>query len=312
MLSLFRMSKHCIDIPIGNTLDLTLVIPTYNRAEILEKSLLKYNRVQGIEQVQVLVINNGSSDNTEEVVKRIIKTSSLNLSYVVETRVGLSYARNKVLESSTTEYVLYLDDDCFPCENFVKNAKKWLDYNEIVVTGKCERWEELTPEWIDDQFFINNPTTTSINLLTSSEFIKGGVLLTTMEVLKKTGGFEVSLGMNGDKVYYGEDTKFGNDALALKIPVYFDPGLVIYHKSHFTTPSEFLRSQFQKGVSYWNISPDKESVLRVTGRLIKISLQSSLSFLYHLIGGVDIKKNIVMNFSKVANVYGQWYSALSS
>ncbi|MGB0851475.1 MAG: glycosyltransferase family 2 protein, partial [Bacteroidia bacterium] len=282
-------------------LEVTLVIPTFNRAEVLSKSLSHYSDIEKIQNVHILIIDNGSTDRTKDVVDDFMNHSTLNIRYCFEPKVGLSHARNRAIAECSTDFLVYLDDDCYPSETFIIELEKWLLKRDVVVTGMCSRWDEMTPKWVEDSFYITNPEVLSISQLSTSTYIKGGVLLTSIDVLNKIGGFDESLGMSGEKVTYGEDTKFGDMAIRMEIPVYFDPGLNIFHKSHFVSPTQFLRSQFNKGYSHRLISGQKLGISRSFLRVVRVTLMSAARFLKDILAGLNINKNIVRNFSSVAN-----------
>lgn len=87
---------------------LSVIIPAYN----CEKTIIRAIRSTGVyltNQIEVIVVNNGSTDNTETLIKKEAKNNK-NIIYV-ESEKGVSNARNKGIEMVTAEWITFLDAD---------------------------------------------------------------------------------------------------------------------------------------------------------------------------------------------------------
>ena len=86
------------------------MICTYNRAPLLDNVLNSLcNQTLSIQDFEVVVINDGSTDNTEEVAASY--TAKLPLRYLYQRNAGLASAKNHGLFASRGDIVLFLDDD---------------------------------------------------------------------------------------------------------------------------------------------------------------------------------------------------------
>lgn len=85
----------------------SIIIPTYNRAEWLPLSI---NSIisQTYSRWELIVWDDGSTDNTEEVIKSFVDD---RIKYYKNKNHGVSHARNKGIEKSTGEYIAFLDSD---------------------------------------------------------------------------------------------------------------------------------------------------------------------------------------------------------
>ena len=101
-------------------LSATVLICTYNRAELLAETLLSLRRTRTTRQWEIVVVDNNSTDNTRAVVERFATEMPVPLHYVFERRQGKSYALNTGQEQSWGELIVYTDDD-------VRVAPGWLD-----------------------------------------------------------------------------------------------------------------------------------------------------------------------------------------
>ncbi len=83
----------------------TVVIPTYNRATVIKNSI---NSVltQTYQNFEIIVADDGSNDNTEEVVKSF---NNPKIKYFYQNNLGVSAARNKGLKEAKGEFIVFLD-----------------------------------------------------------------------------------------------------------------------------------------------------------------------------------------------------------
>ena len=93
---------------------LDVVVPTYNRSSLLRRticSLLKAPIPAGLD-VTILIIDNNSKDDTEQVVREFEgQASGPPVIYIKETSQGLSHARNRGITSGSGEIIGFIDDD---------------------------------------------------------------------------------------------------------------------------------------------------------------------------------------------------------
>ena len=103
----------------GSGLRASIIICTWNRADLLERTLRSLRRLAPWPQDrEILLIDNNSTDATPAVARRA--AAELPLRYHVEPRQGLSHARNRALRLARGELLLWIDDD-------VEVGASWLD-----------------------------------------------------------------------------------------------------------------------------------------------------------------------------------------
>lgn len=86
------------------------IIPTYNRAHLI-CSAIESVLVQSYHSLELIIIDDGSTDTTEEVVHRYAGNASIALKYLKKSNGGCSSARNKGVELASGELVAFLDSD---------------------------------------------------------------------------------------------------------------------------------------------------------------------------------------------------------
>jgi glycosyltransferase involved in cell wall biosynthesis len=90
-------------------IEVTVVIPTYNREKVIRRALDSLVK-QTYKNFEVIVGDDGSTDNTESVINEYI--DKLNLSYYwIENFGGPARARNLGIEKAKGKYIAFLDSD---------------------------------------------------------------------------------------------------------------------------------------------------------------------------------------------------------
>ncbi|MFC2066191.1 glycosyltransferase [Chloroflexota bacterium] len=139
-----------------DTMDITVVIPTRNRAKMLS-GLLDSLRVQKPEELswEVLVIDNGSTDDTSSMMKTKIAGFPVPLGYIHEPAFGLHNGRNRGAKEAKGKVVSYLDDDMVLDKNWIQGARLVLNGQAGLVGGRIlPVWEGSVPDWVE-VFFSN-------------------------------------------------------------------------------------------------------------------------------------------------------------
>lgn len=107
----------------------SIIVPIYNVQSFLNEcinSLLK----QTYSNIEVLLINDGSTDKSEEICREYCKKDS-RLSYFYQSNSGVSSARNKGINYSKGNYILFVDADDYVEPSFVEEMLASLKINEV-------------------------------------------------------------------------------------------------------------------------------------------------------------------------------------
>ncbi|MCO6491602.1 MAG: glycosyltransferase [Phaeodactylibacter sp.] len=230
----------------------TIIVCTRNRAFILPEcleSLLSQTTSEC--QYSILVVDNGSEDETAGLVKELMERHS-NLQYVLEPVVGLSRARNRGWEEARTPWLGYVDDDARVPKGFVKRALLIIEnYKFDCFGGTYYAWFKYgKPGWISKDFGNKGQLRNTIGLL-GKERLSGGNFFAKRTLLSTLGGFSVQLGMS-DKLGYGEEDELQCRMLRNGFKIGYDPDLYIEHcvlpyklKLNWQLASIYNRGKFQ-------------------------------------------------------------------
>ena len=91
---------------IKNVADISIVIPTYNRCELLKRAIDSVLD-QTINVREIIIVDNGSTDNTYEMISSLYP----EITYIHEKRKGVSIARNLGIKNSQSSWIAFLDSD---------------------------------------------------------------------------------------------------------------------------------------------------------------------------------------------------------
>lgn len=133
----------------------SVIVPIYNVEKYLEKcinSLLS----QTLEDIQIILVNDGSKDNSGNIAKEYEKNNKDRVIYVEKENGGLSDARNYGLKYATGDFIAFLDSDDY----IEKNAYEEM-YNKAIEENadyvECDFiWEFPNKIRVDKQYPYKN------------------------------------------------------------------------------------------------------------------------------------------------------------
>ena len=99
---------------------IALVIVTRNRHERLSRTLQSLKKLRTHLAWELILVDNGSTDGTARVIERFAAEFPQPVRLVYEPALGQGNARNAGWMSAKAEIVAYLDDDCYPADNFLE------------------------------------------------------------------------------------------------------------------------------------------------------------------------------------------------
>ena len=263
---------------------ISVVICTYNRAELLTKGLQTLcEQTLAISEYEVIVVDNNSQDNTRAVTEDFCRRYP-NIRYFFETQQGLSHARNRGWREAKASYIAYIDDECKMPPQWLAIAKQIIERLAPGVFGGPYYGYHTSkpPDWWKESYEAFEPCVTA-RALSEKEYLRGGNLFIQRRLLDLMGGFDVALGMSGNKLGYGEESHLQKRLRAI-LPdklIYCDPQLYVYHLVRLEKMSwrHILSSQFSSGrhsyAVFWDNTPrnDRQPHLRLLGEAALIFLK---------------------------------------
>ena len=106
--------------------DITIFTPTYNRAETLKLVYLSLKN-QNLKNFKWLIIDDGSTDNTEKLVTKWEKEEKIEIKYIKKENGGKHTAYNLALEYCDTDYMMILDSDDYLTKNAIDSLESYIN-----------------------------------------------------------------------------------------------------------------------------------------------------------------------------------------
>jgi len=131
----------------------SVAICTRNRAALLPgtvRAVLEQDYPK--DRYEVLVVDNGSTDDTASVAARLGEEATVPFRVVVEPQLGVSAARNRAAREAALDFVAYVDDDTIPGPNWLKALNETIEeHGALVVGGRVDDVYEhgvALPSWL--------------------------------------------------------------------------------------------------------------------------------------------------------------------
>jgi len=219
---------------------ISVILCTRNRCAPLQRAL---STVAGLSfgqgcKWELIVVDNGSTDFTKEVVETFAAGSRLDIRYVFEGRKGLSHARNAGIGQARGEIIAFIDDD------MVLQA----DWLEAIARESSARPDvsmffgqtrAMRPELAKLSVKEDAAEKTYVFPSDPGEPGCGNNMMLRKETFAKVGEFDVALGA-GSTIGSSEDTDYTYRVLRAGGLVAYCPSILAYH-DHDRVSSEKIR-----------------------------------------------------------------------
>jgi glycosyltransferase involved in cell wall biosynthesis len=224
------------------------VICTYNRAEKLKPALqsIADAEMPDDSSLQLIVVNNHSTDDTEQVTREFSENNSIKLKYLFEAKQGKSHALNAGLKHISGDLIAFTDDDVIVDRGWINamvNAyKKYPEYK--CFGGKViAEYPESMPEWLDingsmkflKSVFVDTDGGNKEIDFSNSPVSRtpGGVnMFFRRNAVEKNGFFRTDLGPIGKDLGFSEDTEYCQRLLEKGERFMYIPSAIVYHPVH--------------------------------------------------------------------------------
>jgi glycosyltransferase involved in cell wall biosynthesis len=184
---------------------------------------LKSILTQSFKDLEIVIIDDSTSDGTEKIVKEI---NDNRIRYFKNIELsGLSKSRNQSVKFARGEFVFFTDADCQVSENWIcEGLKSFKKMGALGIEGKTYYVSEVYQPTRSDSFMENR--------------IGGGFLTCNIayrkDVLEGIRGFD-------ERFTYLEDRD-----LAIRVQAYgkivFNPKMLVYHQKRTISPKQFIQS----------------------------------------------------------------------
>lgn len=123
---------------------ISIIIPVYNTGKHIEKCLNSIKNQTRKIDLEVIIINDGSTDNSENIVKQYIEKHKefLNIKYYSKENEGVAKTRNFGIEKATSDYIMFLDSDDYIEPETFETLEKYIEQDIDLIKFKLQRVDE--------------------------------------------------------------------------------------------------------------------------------------------------------------------------
>jgi glycosyltransferase involved in cell wall biosynthesis len=246
-----------------SSLLVSIIVPTYNGASRIEACLQELCRQSAGRAAEVLVVDDGSTDGTAEVVNRFPAVRLIR-----QANAGPAAARNRGAREARGRLLLFTDDDCVPMAGWLNAMLKPFEDPEVAgAKGAYRTWQKaIVPRFVqveyEDRYRI-------MSAVTDIDFIDTYSAGFVRERFLEMNGYDTSF-----PVACAEDAELSYRMSARGWKLRFHPAAVVYH-SHPDTLSRYLRKKYK--FAFWRVlavqkNPSKGIKDSHTPQIMKLQL----------------------------------------
>lgn len=224
-----------------NMKKISIIIPVYNAGEYLEECLESVIN-QSYTNIEVLLIDDGSIDNSQEICKKYLNKSQI-FKYYYQKNQGVSSARNNGIKNATGDYITFIDSDDFIENDYCDSLMKHMNSDVDMVVLGIDRFSDGNYYSIRNRFesgLYNSKDIKDIvvddGTMSGFTFHSSCAILYRCEIIKNKKIFFNS------QVKYNEDGLFNADYVFNCVnSLYVDYNKIIYHyRNNFSSASKTI------------------------------------------------------------------------
>lgn len=241
---------------------ISVVIPTRNRADLLSSAIQSlFSQTLGKNRFETLIIDNGSTDHTKEVVSQY-KNQLPNLRYIHASEPGLHIGRHRGMREAKGDVLVFADDDIEATPAWLESYHRLFSDSQVAMVGgnNFPLFIQPPPNWLKCLWEHSRLKSGRALPALSILHLKGGLrecspyrvwgcnFAIRKSVLAEAGGFHPD-GMPRQLIRYRGDgeTHVSRYIIENGLKCIFHPEASVYHK---VTPERMTHSYFrQRGYS---------------------------------------------------------------
>ncbi|MCG2725690.1 MAG: glycosyltransferase family 2 protein [bacterium] len=230
---------------------LTVIIPTYNRAETMKKCLKAIEaQTYTASRFEVIIVDDGSTDKTEELAADFVRQGTVDARYYRQKNRGPAAARNLGIKNADGEILLFIGDDIIAAPDLLKRHVAWhleniSDNAALLGYVTWDRSLKITPfmHWLE-----NGGPQFSFNELENGAEADPCRFYTCNISLKRR--FLTKNGLFDEEFPYAafEDVELGYRLKAAGLKLFFNRKAVAWHH-HYTSLEDACKRMIKVGES---------------------------------------------------------------
>lgn len=149
----------------------SFIVPVYNTEKYLKRCLDSLIR-QTFLNFEIIIINDGSTDNSDKIMKKYEEKYS-NVKVISQKNQGLSMARNEGVKKAKGKYIIFIDSDDYVEKNLLEEVDKKIGDNDILRFQIVTENEDNTNKiYFEEKEFTNENGPDAFRKITSYHFVE--------------------------------------------------------------------------------------------------------------------------------------------
>lgn len=123
---------------------LSIVVPVFNTGKYIEKCLNSIREQTIKEKIEIIIINDGSTDNSKEIIEGYLEKQkdSINIKYFEKENEGIAKTRNFGIQKATSPYILFVDSDDSIDSQLVEKLEPYMEKQIDLIKFKLQRIDQ--------------------------------------------------------------------------------------------------------------------------------------------------------------------------
>ena len=123
---------------------ISFIVPVYNTGLYIKKCLDSIINQTFKEEIEIILIDDGSTDNSDELIKEYIENSNSKdlMKYYTKKNEGIAKTRNFGIDKANGKYIFFVDSDDYIDKETIKKLKPYIDNNIDMVKFKLQRIDQ--------------------------------------------------------------------------------------------------------------------------------------------------------------------------
>jgi glycosyltransferase involved in cell wall biosynthesis len=173
----------------------SVITPVFNCAHLVEQTILSVLKQQ-FQEWEMILVDDGSSDNTQEVIEQYTKEDS-RMKFFQQPHAGASAARNTGIKNAKNDWLLFLDADDWIREDFFEKMISELETNPFIDVVHCG-WTRISKNGIMAKENYGSEQTDMFPLLAHYCPFAIHSCIARKKIVEDVGGFDTSFKTCGD------------------------------------------------------------------------------------------------------------------
>ncbi len=223
--------------------ELSVIVSTFNRGNDIDNLLasLSNQKQTRDESLEIVISNNGSTDNTEEIIQKYANSSRIPIHYVYQPRNAKSFGLNAAVSQANGKIIAFTDDDIILPETWVDSVVKYFaDHpNTSCIGGPVVLYNKKdldTSTRNSQEYAIYTKTNFNPTFIP----VIGCNMVLSRSIIKSIGVFDILFGP-GSFIGSGDDLDYIYRILSIGSTINYVPEIWVYHNHGRKNPSDLKK-----------------------------------------------------------------------